>query len=1342
MFAPDRRWQEGHRAVGLPRMEKDTRNAIERATQRARKLLEEDFAAQLEGDFDVHRDGAVAAKAGGHLSARQALQRERIVAAVEHKRAAGMNSADSVADYLRDAAFTTLNRFVALKMLEARELVQECITKGEQSAGYREFSGMAPGLPLLPDGAGYRLYIEGLFDELSTEVQVLFDRRDPSSVLWPKRATFEQLLQILNAGDLANVWGEDETIGWSYQFFNSQDERRGMREDSVAPRNSRELAVRNQFFTPRYVVEFLTDNTLGRLWYEMRAANTRLAERCAYLAFNAGERPVRRAKKDPRDLRVLDPACGSGHFLLYAFDLLSAIYEEAHADPESPKSEATGRALADDYPSVDALRRAIPGLILAHNIHGVDIDPRCAQIAQLALWMRVQRAYRELSLSREDRPIIRRSNIVIAEPLVADDELVKEFVVRFGDAELERVFSALANTLNLAGDLGLLLPVETLVVQAPRQGETDNLFAPPEERIRAALARFVSEGNRTNTRRRLFVDDAAQGIGLLTVAEKSFDVVLMNPPFGEPTKAGKNANNTHLTAGDDDLGAAFMHASVTRWAPGGFTGVVSSSTLWFKHTLAGWRQRVLVGEEVAIALGAHLGGHVLDNASVGAVASVLGPAQATSKAVFFRCLRADDKASVLLDSIRDVRAGVERPPAFSASIAGLRAYRKSPVVYWIPPALRTSLTRFPALEGSGAEVRVGVQCSDDPRFVRAWWELPVDGVGNGKAWLPFAKSSEYSPFWDDITWVIRWERDGAEIRAYDKAYPKNTQYFGRPGVTFPSKAVLGFNPRAFPTGIGFAHIGSVAFPKDTDDATLLGYLASRPAEYVLSFSNGSLQGRKGAYQNRYDVGQIGDLPWPGFTPEVANRVGTLGDAISRAAMLLLRNDETTHQHRASHALRSAKTLDEFLIAELAEEDRLILTARTARASLDELVAAALGFTPEDVVAMNEEFAACEAPTSGPWCPTRPTLNNSLRRNAARGLVSLGVGLALGHFDVRRFDEGAPEPPEPAPLGTFEAAPLTLRYPNADGYSLALPPSSMLMIDRSDPGVADRLLTDALSRVWPKASPDAVTQLSNALHVEYLSEYLSDVGASGFYTDHARRYSKGRRRAPLYLWFGTTSGSFGALLLAPAVTADTLFVLRNDIVIPKLARAERAAAAARGENVGGTTAEKRAALAAAESLVGELRALLAELDRLMPLWAPTADDGVVVNAAPFFRLMPHRESRVKAEVTWKELLDGELDWAHLAMRFWPERVVLKCATDRSLAIAHGLEDVFWVLGSDGKWGPRKIPTRSIEELVRERTSPAVNSALKSLRETPGVTGSSARGPAKRRRSVTAVEGGDA
>src|SRR6266576_1755496 len=238
-------------------MDKAARNTVELATQQARKLLDDDLSSRLEGTFDVLRSGVIASHGGTHLSAFQQFQRDKIVAAIDHTRASGMTAMEAVADYVRDAAFTTLNRFVALKMLEARALVQECITKGEQSTGYREFCGMAPGIALLPDADGYRLYIESLFDEFSTEIKVLFDRRDPATVLWPKRQTFEALLTILNAPDLSSVWGEDETIGWVYQYFNSEQERRGMRAESLTPRTGAELAVRNQFFTPRYVVEFL-----------------------------------------------------------------------------------------------------------------------------------------------------------------------------------------------------------------------------------------------------------------------------------------------------------------------------------------------------------------------------------------------------------------------------------------------------------------------------------------------------------------------------------------------------------------------------------------------------------------------------------------------------------------------------------------------------------------------------------------------------------------------------------------------------------------------------------------------------------------------------------------------------------------------------------------------------------------------------------------------------------------------------------------------------------------------------------------------------------------------------
>jgi hypothetical protein len=442
-------------------MDKATRNAIERAAQHARKLLDEDFSSQLEGTFDVLRSGVIAPKGGVHLSVREQFQRDKIVAAIDYKRAAGMTSVEAVTDYVRDAAFTTLNRFVALKMLEARQLVQECITKGDQSAGYKEFCGMAPGTALLPDAAGYRLYVESLFDEFSTEIKILFDRRDAASVLWPKRQTFEALLTILNAAELSGIWDEDETIGWVYQFFNSGEERRKMREESEAPRDSRELAVRNQFFTPRYVVQFLVDNTLGRIWLEMHGEKTRLTQLCEYLVRSADEPTHSRQRKDPRDLRILDPASGSGHFLLYSFDLLLAIYEEAwSAEASAPRSQVTGRSLREDYLNLADLRRAVPRLIVELNLHGVDIDPRCSQIAALALWLRAQRAWKDFGFGPTERPRIQRTHIVVAEAMPGDAVLIDEFAVRLDPPLLRDLFKGMVSESRLAGELGILLRTE------------------------------------------------------------------------------------------------------------------------------------------------------------------------------------------------------------------------------------------------------------------------------------------------------------------------------------------------------------------------------------------------------------------------------------------------------------------------------------------------------------------------------------------------------------------------------------------------------------------------------------------------------------------------------------------------------------------------------------------------------------------------------------------------------------------------------------------------------------------------------------------------------------------
>jgi 23S rRNA G2445 N2-methylase RlmL len=629
-------------------MDKSTRNAIERATQQARRLLEEDFSSQLEGTFDVLRSGIIAPSCGVHLSARQQFQRGKIVAAIDHKRAAGATATEAVADYVRDAAFTTLNRFIALKMLEARQLVQECITKGEQSAGYREFCGMAPGLALIPNAAGYRLYVESLFDEFSTEIKVLFDRRDSASVLWPKRQTFEGLLTILNAPELAGVWGEDETIGWVYQFFNSGEERKKMRDESQAPRNSRELAVRNQFFTPRYVVQFLVDNTLGRLWLGMHGGETSLVKLCEYLVRSVDEPTQPRPRKDPRDLRILDPACGSGHFLLYSFDLLLAIYEEAWAaEGPTQRSETTGHSLREDYPDLAELRRAAPRLIVESNLHGVDIDPRCAQIAALALWLRAQRAWKDAGIAASDRPRIQRTHIVVAEPMPGDALLVDEFAARLDPPLLRDLFKKMAGESRLAGELGTLLRVEDGIAAELRRAreqfvkqrqitgflpgmepvakqgsldlsgiDDDDFFHEAEARIIEALRLFAETATGSaNVRRRLFAGDAAQGVALIDLVRTRFDVVLMNPPFGACSIAAKKEFEKSYPRTKNDVYAAFVERGVELLHSHGLLGAITSRTGFFLSSFQKWREEILLKEAPPVVF-ADLGYGVLDSAMV------------------------------------------------------------------------------------------------------------------------------------------------------------------------------------------------------------------------------------------------------------------------------------------------------------------------------------------------------------------------------------------------------------------------------------------------------------------------------------------------------------------------------------------------------------------------------------------------------------------------------------------------------------------------------------------------------------------------------------------------------
>jgi hypothetical protein len=284
-----------------------------------------------------------------------------------------------------------------------------------------------------------------------------------------------------------------------------------------------------------------------------------------------------------------------------------------------------------------------------------------------------------------------------------------------------------------------------------------------------------------------------------------------------------------------------------------------------------------------------------------------------------------------------------------------------------------------------------------------------------------------------------------------------------------------------------------------------------------------------------------------------------------------------------------------------------------------------------------------------------------------------------------------------------------------GYPLGFPGSGILV---DDPGDA-RDLTSAVHAVVDAvfgASGDALWDEAAALLDPRGNDLRAWLSLSLF-EHHLKLYSKSRRKAPILWQLGTPSRRYSLWLYAYRLTDDSFFQLQNDVLAPKLAYEERQLLGLAQSSSENPSAKVRKEIDAQESFVDELRALLEEVKRVAPLWKPTLDDGVVMVMAPLWRLVPHKSWQKELRAKWAELVAGKYDWAHLAMHLWPERVVPKCATDRSLAIAHGLEGVFWADDNDGKWQPRPTPTVPVEELIQERTSNAAKNALQDLIDTP-------------------------
>ena len=315
-------------------------------------------------------------------------------------------------------------------------------------------------------------------------------------------------------------------------------------------------------------------------------------------------------------------------------------------------------------------------------------------------------------------------------------------------------------------------------------------------------------------------------------------------------------------------------------------------------------------------------------------------------------------------------------------------------------------------------------------------------------------------------------------------------------------------------------------------------------------------------------------------------------------------------------------------------------------------------------------------------------NSSELKKLGEDLISLVTGVAYGRWDIRfatgeKPVPGLPDPFAPLPvcppgqLQNEQGLPITaeeVRKLKAAGrwnYPIEISRDGILVDDLGHALDLEACVHKVLQIIWGNCWEAIEREASNILGVRTLRDYFRK--PAGFFADHLKRYSKSRRQAPIYWPLSTESGGYTLWLYYPALTDQTIYTAVNDFVGPKLGETYRLAAALRTRTDRSRDEERQ--LEHLQDLRAELEKLQAELLRIAPTWKPNHNDGVQITAAPLWRLFRYRPWQTVLRETWEKLEKGDYDWAHLAMSYWPDRVREKCRTDKSLAIAHDLEDLY-------------------------------------------------------------------
>lgn len=1129
---------------------------------------------------------------------------------------------DGFGQTMEALAYTWFNRVVAIRFMELHGYLEhgyrvlshpegKATPEVLEQAEHVELPGLSKEavIDLMlagnKDAELYRLLLVAQCNALNTAMPFLFEKiDDETELLLPEHLLHsDSLIRKLVSEIDEEDWREVEIIGWLYQFYISE------KKDEVIGKvvASEDIPAATQLFTPNWIVKYLVQNSLGRQWLATYPQSA-LRQRMEYYIEPAEQSPEVQAQLktmtptslNPEELTLLDPACGSGHILVEAYDLFKAIYQER------------------GYRAKD-----IPALILKRNLFGLEIDERAAQLAAFALMMKARADDRRVfdsdakpnilafqaSQGLDAAEISNALNSPISKEVAPSAYLIEE--IEEGKAGL---FSrklpsekGQVSGADIASLLSLFVNAKTFgsLIQVPPQ------LASQLPQIAERLDEALKHGDLVTLSAHALVPLLQQA----AVLARQYDVIATNPPYmgkGGFTPALRTFADEAFPDSRQDLFSMFVERCVRMQRGGGYVALVTMHSWMFLSSFEALRKKILDTTQINSLL--HLGAHAFDSISgevVQTAAFVLQPQLSSEGAtVFVRAVEGDDSAAKS-EAVRARRHVYARPVSAFKVIPGW------PLAYWLPDKV-LGVFRHGQPLASRFPVRAGMATGDNPLFVRLWHEVPHDRIGfgltsrdaaklSGKKWFPFNKGGEFRKWYGNNTFVVNFQDDGADIKrrkAADLAAGRitannskcwNQDFYFLESVSWTKVGTSTFCVRYSEPG-GIASDASNGIFAGAECLRVAGLLCSPIAETLIAAMNPTLN---------VQVGNVSALPY--LTEALASH-GAAADRLCREAVAYSEvdwnNTETSWGFSDCPLIRSKTKAATVADSWKAWRDQCfgaIAQMRQLETANNKLFIDAYGL---------EGQLAPEVPED------QITLRRAERNEDIKRLLSYGVGCMMGRYSL---DKPGLMYAHCGNQG-FDANDYRMFHADDDG---------IIPLLESDWGIRDdatNRVVEFVSVVWPKEDleenlrfiADSLGPASSEQPRDTIRRYFT----TGFYRHHLSMYKK----RPIYWLFSSgKQRALQCLVYLHRYHEGTLARMRTEYVIPLQGQVAARIEQLDGDKAKATSTSHRRKIQKEQDDLKKQQAELAAFEEKLKHAADQKitldlDDGVRVNYGKFGDLL--------------------------------------------------------------------------------------------------------------------------